>query len=154
MILDGLSFEIKAGEKISIVGLNNAGKSTIVKLICRLFVPDEGRILYNGLDIRAYDYAAWQKQLSCVFQDFRLFPNKTVFENVAFAMRVIGEPSSVIKRRVPTILNIVNLQDKYNCFPNQLSGGEQQRAQENGAQKPRAFRPRENAPIQWFRFLS
>ncbi|NLD33645.1 MAG: ABC transporter ATP-binding protein [Clostridiales bacterium] len=74
MILDGLSFEITAGEKISIVGLNNAGKSTIVKLICRLFEPQEGRILYNVRDIREYDYDAWLWQLSCVFQDFRLFP--------------------------------------------------------------------------------
>ncbi|MGI6235525.1 MAG: ABC transporter ATP-binding protein [Christensenellales bacterium] len=73
-ILDNLSFEIKAGQKISIVGLNNAGKSTMVKLICRLFEPQSGRILWNGVDIRDYDYQAYLKELSCVFQDFFLFP--------------------------------------------------------------------------------
>lgn len=73
-ILDHISFEVKEGEKISIVGLNNAGKSTIVKLICRLFEPQEGRILWNGRDIREYDYQAYLKELSCVFQDFHLFP--------------------------------------------------------------------------------
>ena len=73
-ILNHISFEVKEGEKISIVGLNNAGKSTIVKLICRLFEPQEGRILWNGRDIREYDYQAYLKELSCVFQDFHLFP--------------------------------------------------------------------------------
>lgn len=73
-ILDDLSFHIREGEKISIVGLNNAGKSTIVKLICRLFEPQSGRILYNGTDIREYNYQAYLKQLACVFQDFFLFP--------------------------------------------------------------------------------
>lgn len=81
IILDDISFEIKAGEKISIVGLNNAGKSTIVKLICRLFEPTQGRILWNGTDIRAYDYEAYLSQLSCVFQDFFLFPF-TIRDNI------------------------------------------------------------------------
>ena len=82
LILDGISFEIKAGEKISIVGLNNAGKSTIVKLICRLFDPQEGRILYNGVDIREYDRRVYLQKLSCVFQDFRLFPF-SLLDNIA-----------------------------------------------------------------------
>ncbi|NCB35535.1 MAG: ABC transporter ATP-binding protein, partial [Clostridia bacterium] len=82
LILDGISFEIKAGEKISIVGLNNAGKSTIVKLICRLFDPQEGRILYNGVDIREYDRRVYLRKLSCVFQDFRLFPF-SLLDNIA-----------------------------------------------------------------------
>ena len=82
LILDKISFEIRAGEKISIVGLNNAGKSTIVKLICRLFEPDSGRILYNGQDIRGLDRSGYLKQLSCVFQDFRLFPF-SIADNVA-----------------------------------------------------------------------
>ena len=84
LILDGISFEIKAGEKISIVGLNNAGKSTIVKLICRLFDPREGRILYNGVDIREYDRQIYLRKLSCVFQDFRLFPF-SLLDNIAHA---------------------------------------------------------------------
>ena len=73
-ILDNISFEIREGQKISIVGLNNAGKSTIVKLICRLFEPQSGRILFNGIDIREYNYQAYLQQLACVFQDFFLFP--------------------------------------------------------------------------------
>ncbi|NLC45502.1 MAG: ABC transporter ATP-binding protein [Clostridiales bacterium] len=81
IILDQVSFDIKKGEKISIVGLNNAGKSTIVKLICRLFEPDSGQILWNGIDIREYDYKAYIDEISCVFQDFQLFPF-TIGENI------------------------------------------------------------------------
>jgi len=81
IILNNISFEIHKGEKISIVGLNNAGKSTIVKLICRLFEPDSGRILWNGTDIREFDYDAYMDMLSCVFQDFQLFPF-TIRENI------------------------------------------------------------------------
>lgn len=81
IILDKISFEINKGDKISIVGLNNAGKSTIVKLICRLFEPDSGRILWNGIDIREYDYKAYIDEISCVFQDFQLFPF-TIRENI------------------------------------------------------------------------
>ncbi|MDD2502644.1 MAG: ABC transporter ATP-binding protein [Clostridia bacterium] len=81
IILDKISFEINKGDKISIVGLNNAGKSTIVKLICQLFEPDSGRILWNGIDIREYDYKAYIDEISCVFQDFQLFPF-TIRENI------------------------------------------------------------------------
>lgn len=81
IILDQVSFDIKKGEKVSIVGLNNAGKSTIVKLICRLFEPDSGQILWNGTDIREYDYNAYIDEISCVFQDFQLFP-LTIRENI------------------------------------------------------------------------
>lgn len=81
LILDGVSFDIHKGEKISIVGLNNAGKSTIVKLICRLFEPNSGRILWNGIDIRDYNYEAYIDMLTCVFQDFQLFPF-TIRENI------------------------------------------------------------------------
>jgi ABC-type multidrug transport system fused ATPase/permease subunit len=81
IILNKISFEIKQGEKISIVGLNNAGKTTIVKLICRLFEPDSGQILWNGRDIMEYDYEAYIKEISCVFQDFQLFPF-TIKENI------------------------------------------------------------------------
>ncbi|MDD4540634.1 MAG: ABC transporter ATP-binding protein, partial [Eubacteriales bacterium] len=81
VILKDISFTIRRGERISIVGLNNAGKSTIVKLICRLFEPDSGRILWNGIDIREYDYDSYLEQLSCVFQDFMIFPF-TIRDNV------------------------------------------------------------------------
>jgi ABC-type multidrug transport system fused ATPase/permease subunit len=81
IILDNISFQINQGEKISIVGLNNAGKSTIVKLICRLFEPDSGRILWNGVDIKEYNYIAYIDEISCVFQDFQIFPF-TIQENI------------------------------------------------------------------------
>ncbi|MBQ8508385.1 MAG: ATP-binding cassette domain-containing protein [Clostridia bacterium] len=82
---------------------------------------------YDLSKISNFKVPYYRRELGVVFQDFRLFPNKTVFENVAFAMQVIGESNRVIKRRVPAILNIVNLTEKFNCYPSQLSGGEQQR---------------------------
>ncbi len=128
--LDNINLRVDDGEFVFIVGSSGAGKSTMMKLLLREEKITSGRLTVDEFDLvkmPEYKVPYYRRQLGVVFQDFRLFPNKTVFENVAFAMRVIGEPSSVIKRRVPTILNIVNLQDKYNCFPNQLSGGEQQR---------------------------
>ena len=128
--LDGINLHIDDGEFVFIVGPSGAGKSTLMKLLLREERVTSGRLTVDEFDLvkmpeRKVPY--YRRQLGVVFQDFRLFPNKTVFENVAFAMRVIGEPSSVIKRRVPTILSIVNLADKYNCYPTELSGGEQQR---------------------------
>ena len=128
--LDGINLHIDDGEFVFIVGASGAGKSTLMKLMLREEMVTSGRLNVDEFDLvrmPGYKVPYYRRQLGVVFQDFRLFPTKTVFENVAFAMRVIGEPSSVIKRRVPTILSIVNLQDKYNCFPTQLSGGEQQR---------------------------
>jgi cell division ATP-binding protein FtsE len=128
--LDGVTLHIDDGEFVFVVGASGAGKSTLMKLLLREEHVTSGKLSVDEFDLvkmPGYKVPYYRRQLGVVFQDFRLFPNKTVFENVAFAMRVIGEPSSVIKRRVPTILSIVNLQDKYNCFPTELSGGEQQR---------------------------
>ena len=128
--LDGVDLHIDDGEFVFIVGASGAGKSTLMKLLLREERITSGSLTVNDFDLtkmpeRKVPY--FRRDLGVVFQDFRLFQDKTVYENVAFAMRVVGEPNSVIKRRVPTILNIVNLQDKYNCFPSELSGGEQQR---------------------------
>ncbi|MFA6948321.1 MAG: cell division ATP-binding protein FtsE [Eubacteriales bacterium] len=128
--LDNINLKINDGEFVFIVGASGAGKTTMMKLLLREEKITSGRLMVDEFDLakmpnRKVPY--YRRQLGVVFQDFRLFPNKTVFENVAFAMRVIGVPSSVIKRRVPTILSIVGLSDKYKCFPSQLSGGEQQR---------------------------
>lgn len=128
--LDGVNLKINDGEFVFVVGASGAGKSTLMKLMLR-----EERITSGELTVDEFDLVRmprrkvpyYRRQLGVVFQDFRLFPDKTVYENVAFAMRVIGEPTRVIKRRVPTILNIVNLQDKADRFPSELSGGEQQR---------------------------
>ncbi len=128
--LDGINLRVEDGEFVFIVGHSGAGKTTMMKLLLREEKPTSGSIVvgdYNLSRMSAFRVPYYRRELGVVFQDFRLFPNKTVFENVAFAMRVVGTPARMIKRRVPAILHTVNLADKQNCFPNQLSGGEQQR---------------------------
>ena len=128
--LNGIDLKIDNGEFVFIVGASGAGKSTLTKLLTREEKITEGQLTVNEFDLvkmpeRKVPY--YRRQIGVVFQDFRLLPDMTVFENVAFAMQIIGESKKTIKRRVPTILNIVGLQDKANSFPSQLSGGEQQR---------------------------
>ncbi len=128
--LNGIDLKIDDGEFVFIVGASGAGKSTLTKLLTREEKITEGQLTVNEFDLvkmpeRKVPY--YRRQIGVVFQDFRLLPDMTVFENVAFAMQIIGESKKTIKRRVPTILNIVGLQDKVNSFPSQLSGGEQQR---------------------------
>ena len=128
--LNGIDLRIDDGDFVFIVGASGAGKSTLTKLLTREEKITEGQLTVNEFDLvkmpeRKVPY--YRRQIGVVFQDFRLLPDMTVFENVAFAMQIIGESKKTIKRRVPTILNIVGLQDKANSFPSQLSGGEQQR---------------------------
>ena len=128
--LNGIDLKIDDGEFVFIVGASGAGKSTLTKLLTREEKITEGQLTVNEFDLvkmpeRKVPY--YRRQIGVVFQDFRLLPDMTVFENVAFAMQIIGESKKTITRRVPTILNIVGLQDKANSFPSQLSGGEQQR---------------------------
>ncbi len=140
--LNGVDLKIADGEFVFIVGESGAGKTTLTKLLLREERVSEGSLavrvnkqIGNKSTLVEYDLSRlssfkvpyYRRELGVVFQDFRLFPNKTVFENVAFAMQVVGESSKVIKRRVPALLNIVNLTDKLNSYPAQLSGGEQQR---------------------------
>ena len=128
--LKGVSFSIEDGEFVFIVGPSGSGKSTIIKLLCAELQPSSGKVEvgeYSVQNIRRKHVPYLRRQVGVVFQDFRLFPDKTVYENVAFAMRVVGTPSKMIRRRVPAILNTVNLADKQKCFPRELSGGEQQR---------------------------
>lgn len=128
--LDGVNLHVDDGEFVFIVGHSGAGKTTLMKMLLREEVPTSGRIIVGDYDltkISRFTVPYYRRELGVVFQDFRLFPKKTVFENVAFAMHVIGTPSKAIKRRVPAILNTVNLTDKFSCYPNELSGGEQQR---------------------------
>lgn len=130
LALDGVDLHVDDGEFVFIVGHSGAGKTTLMKMLLREEVPTSGRIVVGDYDltkISRFTVPYYRRELGVVFQDFRLFPKKTVFENVAFAMHVIGTPSKAIKRRVPAILNTVNLTDKFNCYPNELSGGEQQR---------------------------
>ena len=130
LALDGVNLHVDDGEFVFIVGHSGAGKTTMMKLLLCEERPTSGRIIVGDYDltkIGRFTVPYYRRELGVVFQDFRLFPKKTVFENVAFAMHVIGTPSKVIKRRVPAILNTVNLTDKFNNYPNELSGGEQQR---------------------------
>ncbi len=128
--LDGVDMHIDDGEFVFLVGHSGAGKTTMMKLLLREESVSSGQIIVGDYDLanmpnRKIPY--YRRQLGVVFQDFRLFPDKTVYENVAFAMHVIGTPQKIIRRKVPALLNTVNLGEKTGCFPSELSGGEQQR---------------------------
>ncbi|MCQ2431486.1 MAG: cell division ATP-binding protein FtsE [Clostridia bacterium] len=128
--LENINLKIEDGEFVFIVGASGAGKSTLMHLLLREEKVTSGKLLVGDYDLTKipnFKIPYYRRQLGMVFQDFKLFEKKTVYENVAFAMQVIGEPAKVIKRRVPTILSIVGLVDKYKNFPTELSGGEQQR---------------------------
>jgi cell division transport system ATP-binding protein len=128
--VDDVSIEIDKGDFVFLVGPSGSGKTTLIRLLLREELPDSGRIWVAGKDVVAMN--SWRvpylrRNIGCVFQDFRLLPNKTVFENVAFALEVIGRPKTVITSQVPQILDLVGLGKKRDRLPGQLSGGEQQR---------------------------
>lgn len=128
--LDGINFRIDDGEFVFIVGHSGAGKTTMTKLLLREMTPSSGTILVNNYNLKKmprYKIPKYRRSLGVVFQDFKLFPKKTVYENVAFAMQVVGTPSSVISRRVPAVLKSMGLIEKAKNIPEELSGGEQQR---------------------------
>ena len=128
--LENINLDVKKGEFVFLVGPSGAGKSTFIKLLLREVVPDEGVLTVNGRDVirmSKKDVPYLRRGLGVIFQDYRLLPDKTVYENVAFALQVIEAPRRLIQRNVNNVLEIVGLRDKYKCFPNQLSGGEQQR---------------------------
>ena len=128
--LDDVSLFIDKGEFVVVVGHSGAGKSTLFKLLTHEVVPDSGSVLVNDVDVTRIPPSKipmLRRKLGVVFQDFRLLPNKTVFENIAFALEVIEEKPSVIKEKVEHVLELVGLEDKANDLPEDLSGGEQQR---------------------------
>lgn len=128
--LSDVTLHIYAGEFLFLVGHSGSGKSTFIKLITREVKPTQGRILVADEDLSAmrnWRVPYLRRNIGCVFQDFKLLPNKTVFENVAFALEVIGKSKHVIRTQVPEVLRLVGLQEKLNKKPDQLSGGEQQR---------------------------
>ena len=128
--LHDVHLHIRKGEFVFVLGHSGAGKSTFLKLILREEVATEGRVLVNKNDlstIRQRDIPYLRRGLGVVFQDFRLIPTMTAYENVAFAMRVTNIPERQIKRRVPYVLNLVGLAGKAHSLPQELSGGEQQR---------------------------
>ncbi len=128
--LSNFSLQIENGEFVFIVGSSGAGKSTLLKLIMREEVPTSGTIDINGYDLNSMkkrDIPYFRRTMGIVFQDFRLIPSMNVYDNVAYAMRVIGSRESAIRKRVPYLLGLVGLNSKARSKPNQLSGGEQQR---------------------------
>ncbi len=128
--LSDVSLQIYAGEFLFLVGHSGSGKSTFIKLLTREIKPSQGHIYVADEDLssmRNWRVPYLRRNIGCVFQDFKLLPNKTVFENVAFALEVIGKSKHVVRTQVPEVLRLVGLQEKVSKKPDQLSGGEQQR---------------------------
>ncbi|MCF0155689.1 MAG: cell division ATP-binding protein FtsE [Veillonella sp.] len=130
LALDNVSIHIEKGEFALVVGHSGAGKSTLFKLLTHEVTPDEGTVIVNDVDVtrlKRSKVPKLRRKIGVVFQDFRLLPNKTVAENIAFALEVIEEKRSVIKEKVAHVLDLVGLTDKKDDYPQDLSGGEQQR---------------------------
>ncbi|KFN01074.1 cell division ATP-binding protein FtsE [Bacillus clarus] len=128
--ISGLTVNIKQGEFVYVVGPSGAGKSTFIKMMYREEKPSTGSINVNGLTIETLaerDVPYFRRQLGVIFQDFKLLPKLTVYENVAFALEVIEEETEAIRERVTEVLGLVGLEDRADALPSELSGGEQQR---------------------------
>ena len=128
--LDDVSVEIGKGEFVFVVGASGSGKSTFIRLLLKDLEPDTGDIIVAGKPLarmKRWRVPALRRQIGCVFQDFKLLEPKTVAENVAFALEVIGKPRSTVQRTVPEVLELVGLAHKADAYPHELSGGEAQR---------------------------
>jgi cell division transport system ATP-binding protein len=128
--LSDINISINRGEFVFLVGPSGAGKSTFIKLLLKEIEPSNGKINVNGIDViklKRNEVPYYRRNIGVVFQDFRLLHEKTVFENIAFALQVVEAGNRDIKRRVLSVLSVVGLSSKSNLYPNQLSGGEQQR---------------------------
>jgi len=128
--LDGVSVSIDKGDFVFFIGPSGSGKSTIVKLLLHEVAPTRGRVVVNDKDVstlRSWRIPHFRRSIGCVFQDFRLLPTRTAYENVAFALEVIGKSQAVARRVVPEVLELVGLGGKEHRYPHELSGGEQQR---------------------------
>jgi len=129
-VLKDINLRVQKGERIVIAGPSGSGKSTMIQLLNKQEDPTTGKIFVAGKDINSL--SSWKipflrRNIGCVFQDYKLLTNKTVYENVAFALEVIGRPRHVVKTQVPAILELVGLSKKHRNYPDELSGGEQQR---------------------------
>ena len=128
--LDGVSFVIEKGEFVFVVGASGSGKSTLIRLLLKEVEPTRGRIIVGGRDLgrlKRSKVPQLRRNIGCVFQDFKLLPGRTTAENVAYALKVQGEGRNAIRRKVPEVLGLVGLTHKVNSYPDELSGGEQQR---------------------------
>ena len=130
LVLDKVSFSVEQGEFVTFVGHSGAGKTTIFNIILDGTEPTKGKVLYQGHDIRDFtqrELQDYRLSIGVIFQNFRLLSNRTVYENVAFAMEAFGFDDDRIERDVPYVLDLVDMEDKADFFPSDLSGGEQQR---------------------------
>lgn len=128
--LNDVNLEIEDGEFVFVVGDSGSGKSTLIKLLLKELEPTDGTIIIDGKELKSIkqkQIPKFRRNIGVVFQDFRLLKDRNVYDNIAFAQKVIGEPTSHIKRKVPLMLSMVGLAAKYRSYPKQLSGGEQQR---------------------------
>lgn len=128
--INNISLDIKKGEFVFVIGSSGSGKSTFMKMLLKEVEPTEGKIVIDGININSIkrkEIPFLRRKMGVVFQDFRLLPSKTVFENIAFALQVTEAPPKAIRRNVPAILAMVGLTHKAKVYPNELSGGEQQR---------------------------
>jgi cell division transport system ATP-binding protein len=128
--LDTVDVEIGSGEFVFLVGHSGSGKSTFIRLLLRELLPSTGKIVVANQDLgtmKNWKVPYLRRNIGCVFQDFKLLPNKTSYENVAYALEVIGRSTHVIRTQVPEVLRLVGLEDKQESYPDELSGGEQQR---------------------------
>ncbi len=128
--LDSVSLHVEPNEFVFLVGKSGAGKSTLIKMITKEEIPDSGKIVVGGIDldyVKKRHIPGYRRRLGVVFQDFKLLPRRTVYENVAFALEIAGMSGKEIRRTVPKVLDLVDLLDQAKKFPDQLSGGQQQR---------------------------
>ena len=128
--LNKVNLHIYEGEFVYVIGATGSGKSTLIKLLNGEEIPDEGTVIVNGIDVGKLKHRkvpAYRRNVGCVFQDYRLLPTKTVQENVAFALEVLGKGQKEIKERVREVLDLVDLKHKAQSYPDELSGGQQQR---------------------------
>jgi cell division transport system ATP-binding protein len=128
--LTDVSFVIDKGEFVFVVGASGSGKSTVIRLLLKEIEPTTGKIVVGGRDLtrlKRSKVPLLRRNIGCVFQDFKLLPNRTAAENVAYALKVQGESGTAIRRKVPEVLNLVGLAHKMTSYPDELSGGEQQR---------------------------
>ena len=129
--LRDINLEVEDGEFVYIIGPTGCGKSTLIKILDGEELPDDGEVFVNGINVgklRHEKVPLYRRNIGVIFQDFRLLPKMTVFENIAFALEVLAMEKTAIRRRVREVLELVDLQDKAKAFPEQLSGGQQQRA--------------------------